>query len=62
MEWVNVKDRLPENDGRYLTLCRSTYGGVLIRETLFNNKFGWIPVIDNVKFSHWMPLPDKPKD
>lgn len=55
-EWVSVKDRLPEKDGRYI-VCVPYYPnhpwiGV---SSLRNGEF------DDVNASHWMRLPEMPK-
>lgn len=73
-EWISVKDRLPSENGLYLTFCNSQ------PEILLNNfdrgvgKFGvwwnYAPSGDLVMryrfieaedVTHWMPLPDPPK-
>jgi hypothetical protein len=61
--WISVKDRLPECHKEVLTFCR---GGVNIWHLAINGPdvkgkhcimwAGGLPV------SHWMPLPEPPKD
>jgi len=63
-DWISVKDRLPEKNGRYL--CRyeeEIYGG-FFRYTDFgrydsdmseNGGFG-------AKVTYWMPLPEPPEE
>lgn len=61
-EWVPVKDRLPEDNGKLqaFLVCRNqpsaTSGKVLIQDEFFTNAFSGR---DNV--THWMPLPKPPK-
>ena len=75
MEWINVKDRLPETEEYY-----SDYSGKCIGEYseyvlvnnekygrmkgLFDKEHGWMKnhsakFVDDI--THWMPFPDKPK-
>jgi hypothetical protein len=52
-DWISVKDRLPEADGRYLVIEKhySNWMGVSsMRQGTFD-----IPI------THWMPLPEPPK-
>ncbi len=51
-EWISIKDRMPEKDGRYL---------------VYEYQYGWIGVssvrkgkFDDVAATHWMQLPPKP--
>lgn len=61
MEWISIKDRLPEDNGRLqmFLVCRNqrsiTGGDVLIETEYFSKKFNGR---DNI--THWMPLPEKP--
>ena len=53
-EWTSVKDRLPENDGKYVV--------PFIGIAWYDPNFGWSlllkPFIEAI--THWMPLPDLP--
>lgn len=70
MEWISVKEQLPEENHRVLAYCPSTnkfFVGVLIRSSL-SGKFCWwhegarsAMYSVTSKVSHWMPL-DKPKE
>ena len=53
MEWISVKDRLPDTDGEYLCTWNG-YIGVLI----YDREQGYF---HHNKVTHWMPLPELPK-
>ena len=55
MEWINVKDRLPEYYNAYL--C--TGGDIEIEIVYFDPEFGWF---DEYGITHWMDLPAQPED
>ena len=46
-KWINVKDRLPESAGWYLVFFRG-------KKWPFDNHYH--------KVTHWMPLPEPPKE
>ena len=63
--WISVKDRLPEKNGRYLCryeqkvygeVCRCTDFGIY--DSDIGESGGWFVG----KVTHWMPLPEKPKE
>ena len=60
MEWIKCSERMPERDGRYLA-----FDGEIV--TVDYNAAHEVWSIDgegfnkNV-FSHWMPLPEPPKE
>lgn len=55
MEWISVKDRLPEESGNYLTFVKSkvfeSIGFAMFIDGEFMSSF----------VTHWMPLPPLPK-
>jgi hypothetical protein len=53
-EWISVKERLPDKNGRYL-IC-TKYTSKRIELTLFEDG-EWA----YYKVSHWMALPEAPK-
>ncbi|MBD1220529.1 DUF551 domain-containing protein [Acinetobacter seifertii] len=67
MEWISVTDRLPE-DNEYVDILIN--GKRRMVDTVFlDNKFyifppfakeQWVEVKNNV--THWMPLPEPPKN
>ena len=62
-EWISVKDRLPEKDGRYLvwvvTPNRGCVEGVQMR--WFRNCDIYYNYMWKNHYTHWMPLPEPPK-
>lgn len=56
MEWIKVTDRLPSKYGRYL-ICR--LGAKKIHFETWNNT-NW--AYNSSDITHWMPLPDLPKE
>lgn len=67
MEWISVKDRLPEEHPHrfeYVLVCKDN--GVVL-EAKFNTKISKFMkresyVSLNHVVTHWMPLPEPPKD
>ena len=73
MEWISVKDRLPEipvNGYAHVTVI-ATDGemafpalyerAVLKRGTFYRWKDVWNRIYDGNHITHWMPLPDPPQ-
>ena len=53
-EWISVKDRLPEQFGKYLVVCK----GIDIAQIRL-----WEGTWDSfAEVTHWMPLPELPKN
>lgn len=69
MEWIKVKDRLPEKEGRYL-ICWND--GQVEDKGFSNNLFFWDADccssdehFDEARMkmvTYWMPLPQPPKE
>ena len=55
MEWINVKDELPEDYDAYL--C--TGEDIEMEIVYFDVEDGWR---DEYEITHWMPLPEPPKE
>lgn len=57
--WIDVKEKLPEKDGKYIIY--GFYAGIVI--AIF--KFGKFSRTWNFKpygkVTHWMPIPDEPQ-
>lgn len=64
-EWINVKDRLPENE-KFVLVCNADDAEPqdLITISLFFNKKFFATEHDNNSIyeyvTHWMPLPEPP--
>jgi hypothetical protein len=76
MNWISVKDRLPEEDGRYLAYGFIRFFGsnefkkdaAIYKVRFIKSKFctkKWIldpnENVIEVNATHWMPLPEKPE-
>ena len=64
-KWISVKDRLPEPDTKVLVYGRNEYGVYCItclysahRKWLYHNR----TTADGETITHWMPLPEPPKE
>lgn len=75
-EWISVKDRLPDENGRYLAVKKriapDALGGnrtdIVILRFFEDSGFkmpihipDWINEEINDEVTHWMPLPQPPK-
>ena len=74
-EWIDVKDRLPENDygkhwkdRQYYLVVISPSGLMRVAKYGYKDKDWWIDSHDCVltkerynEVTHWMPLPEPPK-
>lgn len=72
MEWISVKDRLPEKDGQYLCYKNYVVGGycdLLWYGTIYDHGkkrtfYFFDPDYGDIEVSnvtHWMELPEPPK-
>jgi hypothetical protein len=65
-EWISVKDRLPDEDGKVIVHCPSADPDKpLIAMAWYDPRgFGWslLPEVWIRAIRHWMPLPSPPKD
>ena len=76
-EWISVKDMLPKETGRYLTVKKriapDKLGGnrtdIVILRFFVDDGFkmpthipDWINEEINEEITHWMPLPEPPKE
>lgn len=57
-EWISVRERLPDENGRFLTVDEK--GDMMV--CFWEKHFGWFAMVCNKNaITHWMPLPDPPK-
>lgn len=67
MQWISVKDRLPNNKGCYLLTVKHWFDGeTVVREAYWNGE-DWLSCDDRrykitPRVTHWMPLPEPPKE
>ena len=71
-KWISVKDRLPEDNVDVIVYAVSNNGGYTIVITFHTHKLyglnieGWAPpwqyFFMNYTITHWMPLPEPPKE
>ena len=63
-KWIPVTERLPEEDGRYLCNTRSfAFPGSFYQTIMKYEKGGFIEgYIYTDDVTHWMPLPEPPKE
>ena len=59
-KWIPVTERLPEEHRR--VLCCQVYGGNLLLTIQDNEWLGEEWEIDSGRVTHWMPLPEPPKE
>ena len=60
MNWISVKDRLPDNSGDYLIVSD---GGVYVDRYVSDYMIFMYPDQNNeqdLHVTHWMPLPEPP--
>jgi hypothetical protein len=71
MEWIDVKDQLPKETGRYFILSRwhspVFVNNIPMKEGVacvsnFSQKKGWGLDFDNFEVTHWMPIPPLPSE
>lgn len=69
-EWISVEDRLPEEDGTYITYtnAKGKDKGVIVQSLRTRNirgntirRWEWQTRISPWIVTHWMPLPEPPK-
>ena len=61
-QWISVKDRLPEESSEVLFVL---YGKVYLGDYLLNEAFetpAGSVFLDDEAVTHWMPLPEAPKE
>lgn len=58
--WISVKDRLPDKDGSYIV--HSGRSGTVFAAHFWARDNRWSGRGLNLNITHWMPLPDPPKE
>lgn len=67
-EWINAKERLPENEECVLAVASGRFSNITFVRTQviaeYGPKFGWViegyEKWENPPVTHWMPLPEAP--
>lgn len=59
-EWISVKERLPENKGRYIVYMRGQEPFVSWFDGDIFRTLSTVPIA--YPATHWMPLPELPKE
>jgi len=63
-EWVSVLDRLPEEGGRYLCVVEEQNDlgkSAFVWNCSYSERHGFMDNLQEVTVTHWMPLPEAPK-
>jgi hypothetical protein len=66
-EWISVEDRLPEENTDVL-IYRGGFRGDLMNVYTYmghnewEDEYGYWSITDDEGITHWMPLPEPPKD
>lgn len=68
--WIPVTERLPEHDNNVLVIVTDRFSNIKLEHAYllanYEHDCGWIlemfPEIENPGVTHWMPLPDMPKE
>lgn len=65
MEWISVKDRMPEPNTQVLGWYKDNPFSKFCPEVVSWNGNGWVFVYGRryvTAVTHWMPLPEPPKE
>ena len=68
--WIPVTERLPDSDDFVLVIASGIVGNITLDNAIelaaFSEVEGWIlemwPELEDPKVTHWMPLPEPPKE
>ena len=62
--WISVKDKLPpeEKDGLSIKVLVVSTKGKIDFSRYDYDVGGWISSVLDIEFTHWMPLPEIPKE
>ena len=59
MEWISVKDRLPDDEENVLAFVFGEAEVCCLKNGVWRNE--WMKFYDG-DITHWMPLPEPPKE
>jgi len=62
IKWISVEDKLPEDDRDVLVYYGNNRCGVEWINWVKGKCYGWCGEDNIVSVTHWMPLPESPKD
>lgn len=65
MEWISAKEKLPDKPGEYIVFVKNLTGRITYFNPVFVASFyyGWhFQACDDNVVTHWMPLPEPPKE
>ena len=62
-EWISVQDRLPDTRHTMLVCTKNRNGVPKVAIAYYENGFGWCGSGGRWgNITHWMPIPEPPKD
>ena len=66
-KWTNVKDNFPEEETEVLVYKGNFIGGLMdvylyLGDDIWQDSYGQINMTCKEGITHWMPLPEKPKE
>lgn len=62
MEWISVEDRLPDQVGCYLTCYKDEEIAIAAYWPHFKIRWMYLDIEKSIDPTHWMPLPEPPKE
>lgn len=66
MDWIRVEDRLPDIGKDILFVLKTNFGTKIVGEGARRKdywiQYGWDLKVSNADVTHWMPLPEPPKE
>lgn len=67
MKWISLKEKYPPKD-TYVLACRGAHIGAMRDvyyyegEDIWEDSYGYWQTAENEGITHWMPLPEPPKE